>query len=413
MSIFKITGKRRWEVFLISMVVLLHIVYFAINYRRGSYSLGVDGPRYKSLAIKYAESETILGEDCKNLFWTPWFIYIALLGGNPIAVFLFNLASFTLVLVMLSKLADFLSFPQIGKALLLLAYGLYWPLFDYCVFYHYEIFLSLVFTASVFLIAWKYKSFSESVLQWVSYGLIAGLGIFAHTKALGSFFYGLYFLLSEKREMRKWLLKLCVLVFLSLMFVFLWGVRNKIVAGRWVFSSTAIGYNLYVGFNPVAKGTFAPQPTYPPVDEAFSMALDYIRAHPHRSLYLVFLKVVKFWFISPIKNFGPAIFIIQEWIIIPLSLLGFLIVGFKLLTGRIQSNDEVRNRQKKIALGGMTFFVLYFMIFHAVFYIDLPRFRLPIMPMLCVFAVYFLLEIVSRVRGSISKIETRTAPRLL
>ncbi len=374
---------------IIAAIIVLHVAYFIINHSRGSYSLGVDGDRYKSLATAYLESKSILGEQCKTLFWTPWFVYIAMLGANPIAVFLFNLTCFGFVLFFLFKLADFVNFPPIAKIVLLLVYGLYWPTFDHCLFYHYEMFLSFIFAAAIFWLSWKYNKMAKSTVQWVYYGLICGLGMFAHPKALGAFLLGVYSLFKEKKETGKILLKLSLLAFLSFIFIFMWGVRNKIVTGQWVFTSTSFGYNLYVGFNPIAEGTFSPQPPYPPQDNALNMALDYIRTHPHRSIYLVGIKIIKFWYISKAQAFGPPFLLLQEWIVLPLSLLGFLAAIYQLASRRMHTSLSGMDKRAAISLRNMVFLVIYFLIFHGIFYVCLPRFRLPMMPALCFFAVYF------------------------
>jgi hypothetical protein len=359
---------------LITGILLLHIGYFALNYARGDYSLGVDGERYKTLATEYAESETLLGEKCTTLFWTPWFVYLALLGRHPVAVFVFNLLCFATVLFLLGRLSDLARLASIWRFLLVLGYGLYWPTFDYCLFYHYEMFLTLILVGAVFFTARYRPWLSKSVAPWIVLGSIVGLGVFAHSKAIGAFLWGALFLIWLRKEIPGWRPKLTAFALASLALLFLWGARNKIVADQWVFSSNSIGYNLYVGHNPVAQGTFSPQPPYPPQDQALGMALDYITAHPGRSLYLTGLKTVKFWLPSKPEAFGPKPFVFQEWLILPWALLGLLMA--------------VRSRERPLALTGPAFMILYYILFHAVFYLSLPRFRLPVMPFLCLFAVY-------------------------
>ncbi|MFH0793293.1 MAG: hypothetical protein V2A74_04600, partial [bacterium] len=113
--------RPRWNnltpLILIALIVALHVGYFLINYVRGEYSLGVDGPRYRTLALEYLNSDTLLGEKCKTVFWTPWFVIVALLQANRVAVFVFNLTAFAITLYCLMRLSDLLGFPSWGKAL--------------------------------------------------------------------------------------------------------------------------------------------------------------------------------------------------------------------------------------------------------------------------------------------------------
>jgi hypothetical protein len=275
---------------------------------------------------------------------------------------------------MLYFLSKDLKFTTFWQFILLLLYGLYWPTFDYLVFYHYEIFLTFIFTGVVFSLFTFQEIFNKSIFSWILLGLFVGVGIFAHPRSLGVFLLGLAFLIFKRKSIRLWGLKIAVYFMFSFLLVFLWGIRNKIVMDRWVFTSDSLGYNLFVGFNPIAQGTFAPQPPYPPHDQAFEMAQNYILSHPWRSLYLILLKLAKFWYPSESQRFGPGIFLIQEYIIIPLAIIGFLWAIF--------------TKEKSWVIQGMIFIIIYYMAFHAIFYIDLPRFRLPVMPFLCFLAIY-------------------------
>lgn len=286
---------------------------------------------------------------------------------------------------MLYVLSRDIKLPLFLQILLLLLYGLYWPTFDYLLFYHYEIFLTFIFTGMIFFLFIFSKRLEQSILPWILLGLFTGVGIFVHPRAFGIFLLGAVFLVSRHKNIRLWGAKLAVYILFSFLLLFLWGIRNKTVLDRWVFTSDSLGYNLFVGFNPIARGTFAPQPPYPPHDQAFELAKNYILSHPGRSFYLVFLKLVKFWYPSEAERFGPRIFLIQDYVIILFSLSGLL--------------WAVISRERSPVIRGMIFLILYYMAFHAVFYIDIPRFRLPVTPFLCFLSVYIYHKL-SRVRES-------------
>jgi hypothetical protein len=81
-------------------------------------------------------------------------------------------------------------------------------------------------------------------------------------------------------------------------------------------------------------------------------------------------------------------------------LLGFIMALVRPVKRKSQAVEEVGAKRYDLTLKGMAFIVVYFMLFHAIFYVDLPRFRLPVMPFLCIFAVYALAEMMAHLRAT-------------
>jgi hypothetical protein len=173
---------------------------------------------------------------------------------------------------------------------------------------------------------------------------------------------------------------------------FLWGVRNRLLWGQWIFSSTSFGYNLYVGFNPVATGSFMPQPPYPPLDQAAQMAWEFIRSHPSRALELILWKLIRYWEISEPSQFGPSLFLWQERVLMPLGLVGYAIGLWRTLRRLWTLRLNLFEETSSTILFSTVFMITYFQIFHAIFYVFTPRFRIPAMPIISLLGIWVLWE---------------------
>ncbi|MCX7625656.1 MAG: hypothetical protein N2Z21_05530, partial [Candidatus Sumerlaeaceae bacterium] len=217
------------------------------------------------------------------------------------------------------------------------------------------------------------------------------LSLFAHSRVAGVLLLSVIILFGLCLQQKQWLWRHQAAFWIpAVMPSLLWALRNRILWGKWVFSSTSFGYNFYVGFNPVATGSFMPQPPYPPLDKAASMAWDFIRSHPARAVELIAWKLVRFWEISEAKLFGPSWLLWQEWLLMPLGLIASA-VGLGQVARHLRSLRIIPfPKAEDTLIFNAVFVLLYFQLFHVVFYVFTPRFRLPVMPIICLLAVWLI-----------------------
>lgn len=377
----------------ISAIYALHVAYFLLCLRKGPPDPGVDGEVYRQLAREYLGSATWLGENCRNVFWTPWFLFIAAVGAHPVGVFGLHSLFFVGGLWALGRAAEQLGLKGWWKLAAMGAYGLYWPTFDYIIFYQYENFLA----SCVIVVVWLFGRPNEQLVReqwrWAAAGLVVGLALFAHSRVAGLLVLGGILLLSSNVFYRRSFLRLHVTFWIpALAPLGLWALRNKLVLGQWVLSSTSFGYNFYVGFNPVATGSFMPQPPYPPLDRAADLALEFIANHPWRAVELIVWKLVRFWEISEAHMFGPAVFLWQERLLMPLGVVGFAVALWRSGATVLRHRCAVFDSSHDATLFATAFMIVYFQAFHALFYVFTPRFRLPAMPLVALLATYVLWE---------------------
>lgn len=374
-------------------IAALHVAYFVLCLRRGHVDPGVDGEVYRQLARDYLASESILGEKCRIVFWTPWYVLIALVGATQGGVFWLQLSFFVLTLVAICGAARQLGLGLFSRLLALGAYGLYWPTFDYVVFYQYENFLAWAVVTTVWLLGRERDVLRTQWQRWFGAGIVVGFGVFAHSRVAGLAVLGGLILLALSVRSRQPHFKLHAAFWGPVVLpTFLWGIRNRLLFGQWIWSSTSFGYNFYVGFNPVATGSFMPQPPYPPLDRATDMALEFIWAHPGRALELVVWKLVRFWEISRPDQFGPWWLLWQEWILMPLGLVAFVAVLGRVARALWRERWPLFLNSAEATLFNVAFMLIYFLAFTAVFYVFTPRFRLPAMPLIVLAGVWCLEE---------------------
>ena len=393
MSFSRRSLERIAEALAVVGVVALHIVYFLLCLRKGHIDPGVDGEVYRQLARDYLNSPTLLGENCKIVFWTPWYLFIAAVGATQGGVFLLQLSVFTISLVAVLNVAKKLGMNRYWPTLAVLSYGLYWPTFDYVVFYQYENFLAWGVITTLCLLGANRARLERETWRWLAAGIVVGLTVLAHSRVAGlAVLCGIIFVSVCLRTRRfLWLPAVAFMVPLLLP-TFLWGVRNRLLWGQWIFSSTSFGYNLYVGFNPVATGSFMPQPPYPPLDQAAQMAWDFIRSHPSRALELILWKLIRYWEISEPSQFGPSLFLWQERVLMPLGLVGYAIGLWRTLRRLWTLRLNLFEETSSTILFSTVFMITYFQIFHAIFYVFTPRFRIPAMPIISLLGIWVLWE---------------------
>ncbi len=199
-----------------------------------------------------------------------------------------------------------------------------------------------------------------------------------------------------------------------------WAARNHSVFGRWIFSTTHGGITLYQGNNPAVLGYpqyyggVAPLHMLPGYDElrvkpevekddaARAMARDFLRGNPGRIPVLEWRKFVRFWRfrsdagLSGVRSgwwwdkdstLGKLAISLDAGmaysvVVIPLFTIGFI--------------AGLRSRKKFVLLAGV---VLVHLMAALVLYGSL-RMRIPIEPVMAMFAGDLLWRIVTRVRMS-------------
>ncbi len=381
------------EAMVIVFIAALHIAYFLLCLRRGNIDPGVDGEVYRQLAREYLASDSILGEKSRILFWTPWYVLIALVGADQLCVFVFQLGIFLLTLIAIRELGSHLGFSWPWRVLTLTAYGLYWPTFDYVIFYQYENFLAWGVTTTLWLVGLDVESLSRRWLNWFLAGIVVGLSIFAHSRVAGLLAFCALLLVTLTVYQKRFLWRLYAAFWIpALLPILLWGLRNRLLWGRWIFSSTSFGYNFYVGFNPVATGSFMPQPPYPPLDKAAELAFEFIRTHPGRAIELVLWKLLRYWEISQVSQFGPWWLLWQEWVLMPLGFVGFVIAALRVAKLVCLRRGILFDNKADASLFALVAMITYFLVFTVIFYVFTPRFRLPATPLIVILGIWLLRE---------------------
>lgn len=397
MSNRSVTSREYIVIFFLAAISLIvHIAFYVATQKSGGGSLGVDGEMYRTSALDCMASQTWLFEKCDNLFWTPWYVFIGLLRADPLNVFVFNL----LMKMVATGSLLFLGAAFIRRGWLRLLPAIiwlfYWPTYNYTIFFHYEMFLAAVCSCLPLLVLYWVKTArsSESGI-WptaicVSSGVVLGLGIFAHARLVGAiavFFVPL--LLITQRPLRWRLIwGVAVVCLVGALPSLWWGYRNHQLFDKWVFSSTSLGYNLYVGYNEVATGYFMPQPPYPPLDQAKAMALQYMQENPGRSAGLFFKRLFLFWLPSKNVDYGPYGFVLQEYVVLLVAFVSYLLSVYYVIKMFVAHCRGRAISYLQISFVGAVIVIAWFQFFHAVFYVTNPRFRIPVYPLIGLLAVF-------------------------
>lgn len=171
-----------------------------------------------------------------------------------------------------------------------------------------------------------------------------------------------------------------------------WAIRNSLLLRRPTFVEASLGYNLFVGYHPSSNGGFEPEVAAVPLQfldnasrERWSMeqTSDFIRADPGRLPALVLKRAAYFWDLEDREMIyfysngylGP---IAQPWLALGYI---FLILPFMAVSLLFPLGMALRREQLLLALG----FVLSLTLPHLLILAE-PRFHLPLIPLLAVYA---------------------------
>ncbi|MBI4811336.1 MAG: glycosyltransferase family 39 protein [Ignavibacteriales bacterium] len=180
-------------------------------------------------------------------------------------------------------------------------------------------------------------------------------------------------------------------------------LRNYIVGGDFVLIASQGGINFYIGNNPSADGFSSTMPgsignrwnnrdivypiqqstgRYPKISEIDGywqkQAFNFIIKHPYEFILLTIKKLYLFWNNIEIPNNGSFYLYSQFSKILTWLPTGFWIVSPLGLLGMWIGWNEKRYRT-------ITIFIIYYTAFAILFFVC-DRFRLPIVPFLCIFA---------------------------
>jgi hypothetical protein len=179
---------------------------------------------------------------------------------------------------------------------------------------------------------------------------------------------------------RRWL-KVLAPIALAAIVVSPWAYRNYRVVGQATLQ-TALGWNMYVSFNPAANGTCYEPPDLPgaPVTEAernrfyLRQGLSFIRDNPGKAVSLVAAKQYYFW-----QAWNNRLLDTLDLLLLPLALAGVFIVR--------------RKKECLLLLCPAVGLTAIFLVFQAV-----SRYRVPIYPFAISFTGFALAQLIHVLR---------------
>jgi tetratricopeptide (TPR) repeat protein len=280
----------------------------------------------------------------------------------------------------------------------------------YGTFIYFEGELELVFMPFVLnlflLFLLSRKSFGSNRLQWFLAGTILGLSALARPTILlfiPFIFIWLFFIFKQNGSIKR--VTGCMAFFLLgvALLVAPITIRNSMLGEKFVLISSNGGINFYLGNNPDYDETTSIKPgemwdrlTKEPsivsgrklrIEEAesywYSKAAGFILSEPLSFLKLVFKKTALFWHSYEIKRNKDIYFFKRFSTVLQLPLLTFGIVAPLALLGIVISLYGWRNYLL------LYFYVLYVMASTVAFFVT-ARYRLPLVPVLMMFAGYSL-----------------------
>jgi 4-amino-4-deoxy-L-arabinose transferase-like glycosyltransferase len=364
------------------LVVVLTLAAVTLTLHAGVRPLedtGPDGNVYEENGAQAAASNHLLG--CGNFnraYWSPgWIATVALVyrvvGREPMAVrvvlIVIALATGWLLFSMARRLAG----PCAGivAACLFLFSSL---VFRFTAYYQYEIpfaFLTALAGYVLFFVGAPvpYRSNARTVTRILAAGVLVAMAALMSPRVMALFPLAVacFWIRSGWRSAIRTLAVLLVGVWLVLL---PWGLRNHHCFGKWIFTTTNGGINLYMGNNAYNDGTgfyLPPEGVRP--SHAFDdsgawlrEAAEHIAQHPGRTVVLALTKGLQFW--NP--HYG------DQALVLVLFVAGW-----------------VRLRRSRQPISPGLLWVLgapfVFMAVHMVFYVQV-RYMIPALPMVTVVA---------------------------
>lgn len=423
----KIFGDQKTLMIIVFILAFVLRLIYLIQISDAPY---FDNPAGDS-RVFFNRSQEILSGDLigsKIFFYSspPYPYFLALifwLFGNNFFVLgfiqiLIGSANCLLIFLLAKKLSNGKKIPSFIAGMFAALYGLL-TFFDASLF---MIFLTLVFVNITFLLLIEYKESHRASFAFLA-GIALGLAALDRTNTLLFTPIAAWFLAGEYSfKWRKWKWKPAILFIVgTITMIVPITIRNYIVGKDFVLVSSNAGVNLYIGNNPQTLGVFhlppqsglsnydlpgtsvkiAEQETgrelKPSEVSQFWMkkASIFIFSKPFQETALLWRKFLFFWnayeipnnlnFYFVKSNFGPILnfMFIGFWLIAPIAVVGIAWRWRKGLT----SND-------KLLVG----FLIVYMLSVIPFFIT-ERYRLPIVPVLIVFASVTVVDIFNVVKA--------------
>jgi tetratricopeptide (TPR) repeat protein len=197
-------------------------------------------------------------------------------------------------------------------------------------------------------------------------------------------------------------------------------LTNLLAGGEVVLLATQGGINFYIGNNPEADGAHATLPSIGPAwqredaralaegetgrpltaaEESsfyFGKGLEFVRGSPGRWLALMVKKIALFWNRAEIGSNRDYGFAARDSLVLRLTLpLGFAIIGPLGLAGMITL--LLGRTEPRAPLLFLALFTLVYMAGVVSFFVN-ARFRMPVIPLLILFASIFILRVIDHAR---------------
>jgi hypothetical protein len=202
-------------------------------------------------------------------------------------------------------------------------------------------------------------------------GFLTGIAALTRSQFFGAMGIGFLWSLWKPRETsRRWWAMVYIAGFL--LAVSPWWIRNYRIFHHFVPFSTEGGYTMWVGNNPLSTGGGDCPDSHAPKGLSelerdrwhYREAVQYIRTHPKRTIYMAGVKLARLWAIVPQVG-GPSMKLFFLFIYVPLFSL--TIVGLWMYRSRMKYFLPI--------LGMCVFYSVVQPLFHAVL-----RYRLPLEP---------------------------------
>lgn len=342
----------------------------------------------------------------------PFFIYglFCLFGKSLQVVLLANVVLSTVSVLLVYRIA--LAVFQCRKAAFgaALLWAVYLPNIRYTAYAAKENLMTPVLLSQVWLAALYAPSNRKNILLTVGLGITTGIQAMVGSAGLAIVPALLIPMLCVTKRLASIAKHLVIMALCAGVTVAPWLYRNYQIFGE-VLLNTNGGFNFYLGNNPSATGWYIGIDETPvgsllwnelrdrhgehvAAEYVKSLAIDYIRSHPLDAARLSLKKLLLFWLPPAHDGRNPAPSLLERasrriWLIEYLFVVGLAL--FAVPRMRIE-------RHKLLLLVGS---IVLYSLLHAVFYI-IVRYRLPIMPLVCVGAGYsltLLLETLVRPRS--------------
>lgn len=299
-----------------------------------------------------------------------------------------------------------------GVAALIVA--LYAPLIYYDALLLTESLLTLLLTGHMMLLvtAWK----SNNIRWWIAAGLLLGLAVVTRATVL-LFPLGMFLVwMFSSRETRPGTAGLLAYVLAAMLLLLPTTIRNAAVERVFVPVTSSFGFNLYAGNNADATGQFSMPEKIDilrdpggrfwverQTDETMnavevsaywrSRALTWMSANPGEAAALFFRKVLLFFHPAEIDQLGLSLrFYTREYGAVP----GIPAAAYPIIFVLSVIGVVLTGRKRPVSWLPVLF-VLVYVLATALFFVS-ARLRLPIMPLLIIYASYAAVCIVQRLR---------------